>query len=347
MANETSLITVELKPVALQQVKEHVGAIRALISDILEDGTDLISIPGVEKKVLSKAGAEKALFYFRLLTSTKTEIVELGSGHREYVATTQIKTAAGIAISEFTASCSTKESKYRYRLAEWVCPLCKATTIKKSKEAEKGFYCWAKLGGCGAQFAADDARIIDQPRGKVENPDIADLYNTCLQMAEKRSMVGATRIGLAMSGMVEADLDEMTPEQLAEIQRQRARKPAGEAKENAIPIEETWKYDFKKAKDKFSDKLDAANALVREAQASIKGGVIYSPNPIEEFSDCLLSKPKSLEDQQEAVEEAMGTDALPGEELRVEEEMVLDASRPIQEQLEALKKQVKAKKGRK
>lgn len=96
--------------------------------------------------------------------------------------------------------CTTRESKYAYRKGERTCPNCGEPRINKSKFPPKnapqgttpGWYCYARIGGCGAEFEANDSRITEQVVGRVDNPDLADLYNTVYKMAVKRAKVHAT-----------------------------------------------------------------------------------------------------------------------------------------------------------
>ena len=101
------------------------------------------------------------------------------------------------------------ESKYRYRFAEILCPSCGKATIRKSR-ADKGggWYCWAKIGGCGKTFQAGDAEIEGQERGKIDNPDIADLYNTVKKMAAKRAKCAAVITCTGTSDMFTQDIED-------------------------------------------------------------------------------------------------------------------------------------------
>ena len=72
----------------------------------------------------------------------------------------------GQIMGEGDGSCNSHESKYRYRTSERACPACGNTTIKLSKFPPKGspqgtkpgWYCYAKIGGCGAEFAAEGSQ---------------------------------------------------------------------------------------------------------------------------------------------------------------------------------------------
>ena len=112
-------------------------------------------------------------------------------------------------------SCSTRESKYAYRTAKRRCPTCAAETIQKSqyppkghKNALPGWYCYAKVGGCGREFLLDDPAIVTQVLGRVDNPDKADQFNTILKMANKRSLVAAVLNVTAASDIFTQDLED-------------------------------------------------------------------------------------------------------------------------------------------
>jgi len=118
-------------------------------------------------------------------------------------------------VGEASAVCSTMESKYRYRGGARKCPMCGKEAIKKSKfpprnqpNAQPGYYCFAKIGGCGAEFAADDKDIIGQSEAKTENPDIADQYNTVKQIAQKRAFLSAIKTATASSELFTIDVGD-------------------------------------------------------------------------------------------------------------------------------------------
>jgi len=59
---------------------------------------------------------------------------------------------------------------------------------------------------------------------KIENPDIADVYNTVLKMAKKRAGVDAILTVTAASDVFDQDLDDMDPEDISE-ERPPVKKP--------------------------------------------------------------------------------------------------------------------------
>ncbi|HYY97256.1 MAG TPA: hypothetical protein VE642_01625, partial [Pyrinomonadaceae bacterium] len=115
-----------------------------------------------------------------------------------------------VAIAEGDASCNSRETKYRWREAQRLCPACGVTAIIKGKEDfGGGWLCWKKKGGCGAKYADGDQSIESQPTGRVFNPDIADQVNTIQKMSQKRSLVGAVLLAVNASEFFTQDVEDM------------------------------------------------------------------------------------------------------------------------------------------
>lgn len=179
--------------------------VQQCLKQVMVPGHHFGTIPGTDKPTLLKAGTEKLCSLFRLSPTFQTIQRELPRDHREYrVICTLTHQGTGMVIATGEGLCSTMESKYRWRLASRSCPDCGVESIRKSKEGG-GFYCWAKLGGCGAKFREGDRRIIDQKLGRKENEDIADQFNTVLKMAAKRAAAAACLIATACSDMFVED----------------------------------------------------------------------------------------------------------------------------------------------
>jgi hypothetical protein len=181
---------------------ETLKALRTFVGNELKEGLDFGTIPGTAKPTLYLPGAQKIGLYFNVRPSFKVRRSELGAGHLEvFVVCHLITRTTQEEVSEGVGSCSTMESKYRYRGASRACPACGAAAIIKGKEEYGGgWLCHKKQGGCGAKYRDKDPAIIDQHSGKVENVDIWDVRNTVLKMAKKRAQVDAS---LTLSGLTE------------------------------------------------------------------------------------------------------------------------------------------------
>jgi hypothetical protein len=208
----------------IQQLAGNMEKLRDVMKSVMIADTDYGVIPGTKSKpTLLKPGGEKLAQMFRFAPEYTETIRELANGHREYdVKCRLIHMPTDSFAGEASATCSTLESKYRYRGGARKCPMCGKEAIKKSKfpprnkpNAQPGYYCFAKVGGCGAEFEFDDKDIIGQSEVKTENPDIADSYNTVKQIAQKRAFLSAIKTATASSELFTIDVgdpdNETTP----------------------------------------------------------------------------------------------------------------------------------------
>ena len=174
-------------------------------------GVDAGTIPGCgPKPTLFLPGAQKAIMYFNCYPTYKIRKTDLGNGHADVIVRCML-TSRGTReqAGEGVGSCSTMEKKYRWRGSERLCPTCGAPSIRKNKEKPFDFYCWAKIGGCGGKFAANNPAILSQGDGSpVENPDLYDVHNTVLKMAKKRAFVDAAITLGCLSELFTQDIED-------------------------------------------------------------------------------------------------------------------------------------------
>lgn len=201
------------QPMTVYELKKQVNLIQQAMRSVMKENVHYGKIPGCgDKPALFKAGAEKIILLFRFRPEFEPRRTDLSNFHREYEVKTTLYDASGNPLGQGVGSCSTMESKYRWRDQNRRCPHCKKETIFKSKHDDGGFYCWTKKGGCGAKFSADSKEITEQQTGRVENPDIADVYNTVLKIGKKRSQTDAVLTCTAASDIFNQDVDEKVVE---------------------------------------------------------------------------------------------------------------------------------------
>lgn len=205
---------------ALNQEAEQRKLLGQYVQQHMQEGTDYGVIPGTKNKTLLKPGAEKLTQLFRCIPRFRIEekIEDWDTGLFFYRFTCQIVTQTDepVVVAEGVGSCSTYESRYRWRQADRKCPACGKEAILRSKyppkdapEEPPGWYCFSKKGGCGANFDHDDDAITAQPTGRVQNPDLHDAANTVLKMAKKRSLVDAAIALARCSDLFTQDLDDL------------------------------------------------------------------------------------------------------------------------------------------
>ena len=176
-------------------------------------GEDYGRIPGTQKPVLLKPGAEKLcdIYGYVIRTEVVNRIEEWqppGFFHYE-VRCDLVSKRTGAIVGSGVGSCNSMESRYRWRQAERTCPEChQATIIKGKEEYGGGWLCFKKKGGCGAKFTDGDAQIMEQSVGRVLNDDIYTLVNTILKMAKKRAVVDATLSVTRSSALFTQDAED-------------------------------------------------------------------------------------------------------------------------------------------
>jgi len=201
---------------SVEDMVKQVDKIQELMDKVMVEGEHYGIIPGCDKNSLYKSGAEKISWVFRLGPKYKIERENLSNFHREYEFVCELYNInTGAFQGEGVGTCSTMESKYRYREEKRVCPRCDEKTIIKGKEEfGGGWLCWKKNGGCGAKFKDGDESIEGQKVGRIENPDIADTYNTVKKMAKKRAFIDAVLTATAASDIFTQDVEDLPEETL-------------------------------------------------------------------------------------------------------------------------------------
>jgi hypothetical protein len=252
MDDQHAVITVTpraLMPVMdIEQAVARRDQLVQYVKQIMVEGTDYGKIPGTgDKNVLLKPGAEKLTTFFGLTVRFETqEKVEdwTGRDHGDepffyYRFSCQLYQGDRL-IVEADGSCSSFESKYRYRRDQRACPSCGENAIIKGREDwGGGWVCWNKRGGCGAKFKDGDQSIESQAVGRVANPDVADQVNTVLKMAQKRALIAATLLGVNASEFFTQDLEDFEP----------GTGPAPETKQEPAARKQTGQTDQQKRDD--------------------------------------------------------------------------------------------------
>lgn len=209
--NNTAVAEIHENPdfmMGLNELKARANMVTEIKRQIMKNGTHFGVVPGCgDKPTLLKNGAELLCMAFKLAPDAKVEIADLGNGHREYTVTTTLTSiVTGTPIATGLGSCSTMESKYRYRGTELT------NTGKPVPSAYWKDRDASMIGGKGFVAKKDENgawKIFKKGDKKVENPDIADVYNTVLKMASKRSLVDATLKATGGSCEFTQDIEDM------------------------------------------------------------------------------------------------------------------------------------------
>lgn len=188
-------------------VKERIHQINRLFKEILIAKVDYGKIPGTDKPTLLKPGAEKIVSMFQLSPKINIEKEWMQNGHLNIDVTVSLMNRDGTFLADGSGSCSTMESKYRYRSKNGM-PLGPVPKEYWDLKRQERFADMKKLLPVGASVAKIDDRWMIVKKEREENPNIADTYNTVKKMAVKRALVAATLM-LGASAIFTQDMDEI------------------------------------------------------------------------------------------------------------------------------------------
>jgi hypothetical protein len=238
--NELSIVAQE-GALSQAQVTEQIKMIQAVMRQNMREGEHYGKIPGIgkdAKPTLLKSGAEKLALLFRLAPEYDIKASDLAKeglgppGHREVQVTCKlVQISTGRYYGSGVGSCSTLESKYRYRNDMVLGEDGKAVEVPgkywQSRNPEL-------LGGADWRPTKKDGKWVIVR--KVEVTDIGDVYNTVLKMAKKRAYIDAILSATAASDIFTQDMEDLPPENEVDPGRD-TRGHQGQA--NAPPERET------------------------------------------------------------------------------------------------------------
>lgn len=199
---ETSLEKSQTSVMTVKSVLQQVELIQELLNSVMKENEHFGVIQGCgNKPCLLKAGAEKICFTFRLSPSFEIQEKEYPNYHREYrVVTTLRHIESGNIVGSGVGVGSTLESKWRFRNDTQDT----GQPIPQDYRQNKGKY---KEQGLGAVKFGDSWKWCSIKKLEHDNP--ADMYNTVLKMAKKRSQVDAVLTATACSDIFAQDLEEI------------------------------------------------------------------------------------------------------------------------------------------
>lgn len=200
MENEIALIGIN----TLQEIKDQIEQVHLLMTEVMIENEHYGIIPGTKKKSLYKQGAEKLSMMFRLAPEYQIQKTEMENGHREInVVCKIIHIPSGTIQAHGVGSCSTMESKFRYRNVSGY----DITDDEIPKDVKENRAAYRKQGYGMQKTDQGWMWVKYKSNEKQENPDIADVYNTVLKMAKKRAHIDAVLTATAASDIFTQDYE--------------------------------------------------------------------------------------------------------------------------------------------
>lgn len=238
----TEISTIEHSQTALE-IRAQVNRIQQVMKEVMQDGQHYGVIPGCgNKPTLLKPGAEKLMMTFRLAVDPEIEDMSDGRARRYRVRTRVTSQGTGAFLGTGIGECSSEEEKYAWR--EAVCREEYEATdpLLRREKWKKGY---------------------SEPLYQVHtNP--ADVANTILKMAKKRSLIDAILTVTGASDIFTQDLEDM-PEELRDGQPAPKKAKAAPPNEPCAP-----NYGPDAGKPLSSISVDHLTDYLRGAERSIE-----------------------------------------------------------------------------
>lgn len=187
----TALATLEQSQTA-GEMRSQVNRIQEVMKEVMQNGQHYGVIPGCgNKPTLLKPGAEKLMMTFRLAVDPDVDDLSDAQVRRYRVRTRVTSQATGVFLGAGIGECSSEEEKYAWR--EAVCREEYEATdpLLRREKWKKGY---------------------KEPIYQVHTTP-ADVANTILKMAKKRSLIDAILTVTAASDIFTQDLEDL-PEEL-------------------------------------------------------------------------------------------------------------------------------------
>lgn len=220
-----STAIVQQKPSEIQQwkspsqIKDRIVAIQQLMTQVLKRDTDYGIIPGMPKGTkpsLWKPGSEQILAMFQIAVDPVVEDLSTDDCYRFRVTTRLTNALTGEFLGAGVGEASTDETKYKWRRTYSKPEFDNADPDRRRVKHTR------YKDSNGNWVDAEEMQVRQEP---------ADLANTILKMAKKRSQIDATLTVTGASSMFEQDLEDLPEETRQEMAAQRGGKKKQEVGE--------------------------------------------------------------------------------------------------------------------
>lgn len=199
--------------VTVQQWAERRKAFNEWVNTQLKRGVDFGVIPGTDKPTLLLPGAQKIAQYFGCAPEPETihREADPATGYLNVEMRVRlVNIATGESVGSGIGSCSSYESKYRYR--------------------------WEWWNGKGHPEGPEWERTRSGKwRRRIENRDLIDQWNTVIKIAKKRALVDAASTVSGASEKFTQDLEDFQEESEPAEPKARAGEPQGNGQDAPEP----------------------------------------------------------------------------------------------------------------
>lgn len=181
----------ELQAYSAKEIRAQVNLIQEVMQAVMKDGTHYGKIPGCDKPTLLKPGSEKILSTFGI--AVKPIVEDLSTFDKVHYRVSTEGYRNGVLVGTGIGECSSDEEKYKWRKVacdqEWEATPEDRKRIKWTKPYNKEAYSTKQI-----------------------RTETADVSNTILKMAKKRSQIDLTLTATAASDIFTQDIEDMPEE---------------------------------------------------------------------------------------------------------------------------------------
>lgn len=189
------------KMLSAGEIRTQVNVIQEVMKSVMQKDTHYGKIPGCDKETLYKAGSEVLLTTFRIAVEPVVEDLSTTDVIRYRVKTIGKHQTTGIIVGVGIGECSSDEDKYKWRSS-----ICDKEYEQTPEDRKRIKFARKKGGG---HYEVKQIRT---------NP--ADIANTVLKMAKKRSQVDLTLTSTAASDIFTQDIEDLPEGYLDDIESQ-------------------------------------------------------------------------------------------------------------------------------
>lgn len=192
----TQVATVEA-PKTAREMRAHIQSIQEVMKAVMKENVHYGKIPGTDRPMLYKAGAEVLMTTFHISCQPEVEDLSGPDEIRYRVTARGVHMGTGVIVGMGLGEASTNEEKYKWRG-------CGAKEFENTLEDRKRIkYTWKWGKKQGEKVEMEFQQVRTEP---------ADLANTVLKMANKRAKSDLCLTALAASDVFAQDIDDSTPE---------------------------------------------------------------------------------------------------------------------------------------
>lgn len=308
------------------------------------------SVSGFDKPCLFQPGAQMLASLFKLCPAYEAQLRTFKDGHREHEVTCTLKGVRGE--WQGLGICSTMESTYRWRneFQEFTVtedPVPKTYWEIKERDGAQEAKDWLKQTypeGFPKKIDVKGWMICEGGHmAQVENPNIANEWNTILKMAKKRAFVDAVITATGCADLFTQDLDDMAQNEALPEPPKPSKKSGGAQAASSLPpatsSPKPKKSDVKP--EAFPEGWRRVRVCVGGSKSTVGGKLLGELNHAQvKMVGRLLEKSVNLTDEQRELEAAV-KQALEEHEAGTAEQSAASASQQTS-QLDEIRKRLKS-----